>query len=173
MRQLVILSIASLLLFSCKKGSSNPTYYMNATVGGKAETFDLQPVASDQTGLGFSTITVTAYANTSTGESIILTLDNTPSGAPVLTGTYSDSSTQYNVTAVYNQTSSTYYLAGTNVFQAAKGTSLNIANHYKFVINTLTSTVIQGTFSGDFFLSTNSTAPPITITNGSFNEQLQ
>lgn len=174
MRHLFILSAASLVFFSaCKKSSSNPTYYMNATVGGVAKTFDQQPVVTNQVGLGFTTVTITADADPTTGESMVLSLDNIPSGAPVVAGTYSDSSTLFNVTAVYSQNASSEYLAGTNVFQAAKGTSLVINNHFKLVLNTFTNTTISGTFSGDFFSSANSSAAPITITGGVFNEQFQ
>jgi hypothetical protein len=173
MKRVFILLVASFsLLASCKKSSSSP-YFMTAAVAGTAKTFNNALVATDQTNLGITTISIVGVASTTTGESIEITLDNALSGNAIVPGTYTDTSSYFDVEAAYFLNPSTAYTAGSAVAGLAAGVSITIVNHFKIVITSLTSTAVKGTFSGDFFADGDPTGVSVTILNGSFDGNFQ
>ena len=163
------------LSVSCKKSSSSsPSYSFSATVAGTAKNFNAAPpVATTTTVGGVTSITITGVLSASTGESIILLLDNSNGGGPIVARTYADTSTVFDMSATYFVNLSTQFEAGSSVESLAAGASIPITNHFKLVITSINSTAIQGTFTGDFFSNGDPTAAVKTITNGAFYAQFQ
>jgi len=167
---------AGLLLcagISCKKSNSGSSgsYHVTATVDGKAEKFNVNAIADKITVQGVTSLTLTGFVtNSPTGETITLnvsTIYGRP--LPIKAGTYSDTTTLYDVDGFYQTSMSDMYEAGTSISQSA-GTA--IVNHFKLVITSLDSSSIKGTFSGDFIGGIGSDQPKKTITNGDFYVKL-
>src|SRR5258708_15934658 len=130
---------------------------MTATIGGTAKTFNVvAPVASKQTSGGQTIITVTGAASTSTGEAMILEIDNGSSSKDIIAGTYADTTANFGVGATYS-VNQTGYACGTAV---VAGASVTIKNHFKIVISSIDATTIKGTFSGDLFANGDPTVTP-------------
>lgn len=163
--------LVTTVLVSCKKsssGSSSP--HMNATIGGTAKTFNVvAPVAGKQTNGSQTIITVTGVASTSTGESLILEIDNSTSGKSIVAGTYVDTAANFAVNASYAANQTTGYACGTSV----AGGGATIKNHFKIVISSIDATAIQGTFSGDLFANGDPSTPPKSMTSGDFYAKFQ
>jgi hypothetical protein len=113
-----ILSIALTGLFaSCKKSSSSPSYSMSATIGGTGKNFNvIPPVAQTITVGPVTAINITGVLNASTGESMILQLDNSNGGGPIVAGKYADSSSLFDLSATYVMNLGTEYDAGSAVW---------------------------------------------------------
>jgi hypothetical protein len=174
MKKLFILSIALTgLIASCKKSSSTPSYSMSATVAGTSKNFNvIPPVAQKVTSGNITTINITGILSTSTGESMLISLDNSNGGGPIVAGKYADSSSLYNVSGTYIVNLATQFEAGSLVWNLATGSGVTI-NHFVLNITSINSTSIQGTFSGDFFSNGDPSAAVKSVTNGSFNAKFQ
>jgi len=155
---------------SCKKSSSggSGSYHVTATVDGKAETFNVNAIGDKISTQGVTAINIAGDVTSNvTGESItvsISTVQNNPQ--PIRVGTYSDTSTTFNVVGGYNKSLSESYLAGTGIYQSYSQ-SMTL-NHFKLVITAYDSSSIKGTFSGDFVNTSNIPIVKKSITNGDF-----
>ena len=168
------LFFAALLLglaVSCKKSNSGSTsYHVTATIDGKNETFNVSPAAT-RTYIGGATyIAISGLATSSpTGGLLELGLSNNPGGPAIKAGTYTDTSTIFTVTGLYQVSTSEQYAAGTVVFFGTSGGgNPPLTNHFKLVITSVDSTSIKGTFSGDFFTGASTSGTKKTVTNGDF-----
>jgi hypothetical protein len=172
------LLFAGLLLcagISCKKSNSGGgSYHVTATVDGKAETFNVNVVADKITTQGVTSLSIVGFVTSSpTGETMSLNLSTIYGHPlPIKVGTYSDTSTLFNVSGIYQTSITDAYLAGTSVFQASGSGSPAVVNHFKLVISALDSTSIKGTFSGDFFSGGGTDQPKKAITSGDFYAKL-
>jgi hypothetical protein len=170
-----LVTLLVIFCLSCKK-SNNPdsSYFITATVGGTPKSFATMPFARTTTGLGFTLVTVIGAVSST--EPIAISVGNLPALQPIVAGTYTDTSTSFEVEAAYaqNSTNGVSYNGGSNEDGSTSG-SVNpaIANHFKVVITSITGTTIKGTFSGNLYLNGDPTATALAVTNGSFYVKFQ
>ena len=170
MKKIVLFMALTGALVSCKKSNSSSGYHVTGSVDGPGKAFNTAPVATKATNTGATQITVDGFA-TGAGETISLIIDNFPSGKPILPGTYTDTSSDFDVALFYTQNLSAGYAGGTSV---TAGSNVTIQNHVKIVITAIdTTSTIKGTFSGDVFLNGDVTAAKKTFTSGDFYVKFQ
>lgn len=164
MKKIVLFVALIGALVSCKKSNSGSSgYHVTASVDGAAKAFNTAPLATKLTNTSTTQITVDGFA-TGGGESISLIIDNAPSGKPIVAGTYTDTTSDFEVALFYTQNLTAAYAGGTTV-----AAGLAIQNHVKIVITSIdTTSSIKGSFSGDLFLNGDVTAAKKTFTNGDF-----
>lgn len=145
------------LFFACSKSgsSSNSSGSITATINGTNLTFNANAVAINVSGGGVYSVAVSGFesASTSSGQVTI-----SVAGSNVVTpGSYS------NLNAAADEVSMVYSSPAGAAYAA-------IANPPAVKITSITSTNIQGTFSGVLTLySGTSSATTATVTNGKFN----
>ncbi|HVS92539.1 MAG TPA: hypothetical protein VHE59_10925 [Mucilaginibacter sp.] len=143
-------------LSSCKKNSSKPANAagtLTVTVGGKAQTFNVGATAHlDNTG-GVNTLGIMGLQSTGTANSLIITVS---SSGPITAKSYTDADSEAQLS---------YTLASGAAYQddGTGGTTSTVT------IKSITSTNVQGTFSGTLMLINGTGAATQTLTNGSFN----
>lgn len=173
MKILLVAVLAFCVLVSCKKsnsGSSN-SYHFTATVDGKAQTFNVSPLATRITAYGITDIVIEGFNGTSSSNTQTLSLgwvNSSANSTPFGTGTWSDTSRKYAIAGVYAVPNTDQYASGTNVTGQASLSGVTITNHFKITITSMDSTAIKGTFSGDFYDMGNVSGAKKTITNGDF-----
>ena len=173
MKKIVLFTALIGALVSCKKSNSGSSgYHVTASADGSGKAFNTAPVATKLTNLGNTQITVDGFTTaSSSGESLSLIIDNFPSGKPIVPGTYTDTTSDFEVALFYTQNLSTGYAGGTSV---AAGAAVTIQNHVKVVITSIdTTSSVKGSFSGDVFLNGDVTAAKKTFTNGDFYVKFQ
>jgi len=171
MKKILILSLALGSLFSaCKKSSSGSAAALSATINGTGKNFVQNPLAAKTVLSGVTSISIVGAVNATTGESVNITINNFPSQDSLVPGTYSDTSSRFdlNIDYIANVTSGDFYTGGTVVDGYISGVT-GLANHFKLVISSIGKTSIQGTFSGNIYLNGDPTATPWPVTGGSFN----
>jgi len=171
----IILSMALFsALLSCKKSNSGSSsgYHFTATIDGANHAFNTSPLATKVGNAGYTLLGVDGFT-TQAGETFAVSIDNTPSGKPIVAGTYTDTTSDFDVSFVYVVNSSTQYVGGTNETQMAVGAGVTVQNHVKIVITSIDGTSIKGTFSGDGFLNADVTGAKKTVTNGDFYAKFQ
>jgi hypothetical protein len=162
---------------SCKKSSSgNPasSYFITATINGTTKSFATMPFAHTTMNGGI-TLTGIEGAVTTT-EPLLISVANIPSLQPIVAGTYSDTSTSFEVEALYspNSPSGVSYNGGSNEDGSNSGLgNLVPGNHFKVVITSINSTTIKGTFDGNMYLDGNPASSVLAVTNGSFYVKFQ
>jgi hypothetical protein len=164
-------ALALCVFASCKKNnsSSNGNYHFTATIDGKAQTFNVSPLATIATNSGYSIIGIEGFtAASSTTQVLALSWTNTALGTIFTTGTYNDTASKYAIGAIYNPTATESYGAGSGVTGDLTGTNATGINRLKIIITSLDSTAVKGTFSGDFFFNGDPTEAKKTVTNGDF-----
>jgi len=147
---------------------------VTATIDGKAVKFNVNAIADKIAVPGVTSLNITGFVtNSPTGETIALSVSNVYGRPqPIKVGTYSDTSTLYDVSGSYQTSLTDSYAAGTTVFQFNGSASPAVVNHFKLVITSLDSNSVKGTFSGDFFSGGGTDQPKKTITNGDFYVKL-
>jgi hypothetical protein len=169
MKKLLIATIAIVLIsLSCKKsGSSSGSYYFKGSANDTALTFNVNATAIlDSTG-GFTTLALTGNVSSAANlQGLTLDINNTPSGKPIVAGTYTETNmTDFVVGGVYNP-------GGTSVVYGA-GEFGTPTNPLTITISSIDKNTVKGTFSGDFFytdITTGYVGMPIkTFTNGQFD----
>jgi len=177
MKKPIALSFLLLCFFlSCKKsnsGSDSGSYHVTASLDGSAKTFNLTTVATTITNGGYTSVGVTGIASATTGETMSVTITNTPSGKPIVAGTYTDTMANFAIAAAYRLNTTTTYFGATNVTQAAISIGRPVVNHLKIVITSIDASTVKGTFSGDLFLNSDPTAAKKTVTSGDFYAKFQ
>jgi len=158
-------------LFSCKKsGSGSGSYHLTATIDGKAATFNVSPVAT-RTNINNATyFSIGGLATTSpTGASMQIGLSSRPGGPAIKVGTYMDTTTVFNVSAIYQVSITEMYEAGSSMYQGTLGgVSKPITNHFKLVITAMDSASIKGTFAGDFYAYGSTDSAKKVVAGGDF-----
>ena len=144
-----------MVLSSCKKHSSsaNVAGTITVTINGTSQTFNLGAVAHvDHTG-DFYSLSLIGVQSTSVANSIIAEVTTS---SPIIAGTY---------TAANSQADISYTLASGSIYQydGTEGSNATI------VIKSISSTNVQGTFSGTLKIITGDGAATQTLTNGTFN----
>ena len=150
---------------SCKKSNSGSSgYHLTATIGGTNHAFNTSPLYATSNVGGVTLIAVEGFT-TQAGEMFNLSINNSPSGKPIVAGTYTDTSANFEIVFEYVKNATTAYVGGT-LITAAAGTS--VKNHTKIIITSIDAHTIRGTISGDAFLNSDITEAPTTVTNGDF-----
>jgi hypothetical protein len=155
-------------MLSCKKSSSSGSsgsYHVTASIDGSTHTFNVQPIGTLTTSLGYTIVGVAGAGSTSpNGEVIELTRTN--ASGSIVAGTYTDTSSTVLISGMYTASQSASYLCGT-------GTPAVNYNHLKIVISSIDKTSVKGSFSGDFFLNDDPSAAKKSITSGDFYVKFQ
>jgi len=158
MKNLLILSLGFLGIFlSCKKSSpsANSGNYITATVNGTNRTFNIGAEALVKSSSAGYSLAITGREGVAYDASQIVV--NVFGSMPITSGTYSTGTTGT------DQVSLEYAL--TNI-----ATYTTTAGNPSVTITSISSTNVQGTFSGVLTLTTGSApASTATITNGKFN----
>jgi hypothetical protein len=161
------LILALVFLVSCKKSSTSPTTSgggtITATVDGTKMTFNNVLIAKDTSYLGVYALTFAgATSLTSSSPELSLTVDGT---SPITTGTY-------NIGPSGNTTDlpGMGYTQGSSLIYESDITG---AYSSSIVITSLSTTNVQGTFSGTLTLTLGTGATTKAITNGQFNVNIK
>ena len=172
----IALSLALIsVLLSCKKSNSSSTsYHMTASISGNAKNFNVTPPVAQETKTGtvVNDVSITGILNASTGESLILSIDNNFSDKSIVAGTYTDTSSTFNVQVVYAVNLATQYWGGSVTASDAAGAGSPVKNHIKIVITSIDDKTVKGTFSGDLFGGGDISATPTPMINGDFYAQV-
>lgn len=167
-----ILAIAAIcLLAACKKNNSNSSdsFHITTTISGTAKTFNVSPIATSMTLMGYSVITVTGLTTLSaTSELLSFNIASNDLSRPILAGTYTDTSSAFAISAVYRADLSTQYIGNNEITTEALRIGSPVANHLKIVVTFIDSVAIKGTFSGDLLLNGRPGQQAKTLTNGDF-----
>ena len=181
MKQLVFIFCVSVLLFSCKKEysyeggpTSNPTYYLTATVDGVPLTFnvDNEALYTISSFPGYNALELIGFASSDLNDNTNITLDihyDDPNNPPGV-GTYTGQTTDYFVTGVYDYNDAdSVYTAGSNNISVSPLT---------ITITSIANNIVEGTFSGAFYPTDTNTGiinpnRYILITIGKFRLPLQ
>jgi len=159
MQKIFFLALVLFLAFvSCKKDSSSTSSgSISATVNDTSATFNNSALAINTTANGVYGISITGFADNSNQISINISGPN-----PVTTGTYS-----FSTRGTGDQLSMGYSIPP-NITYIQDSTST--ANYATVVITAISSTSVQGTFTGDLKLfSGTSVVKTKSVTNGTFN----
>jgi hypothetical protein len=167
-----LIAVSLGLLLSCKKnsGSSN-SYHFTATIDGKAQTFNVTPLATRISAYGATEIAIEGFNGTGASNVQALSIGWTatpPSTTKFGTGAWSDTSQNYSTIGTYVVSTSEQYVSGSGVTGVATLSGTKGINDLKIVITSMDSTAVKGTFSGDFYLMGDITGTKRTITNGDF-----
>jgi len=158
-------------LVSCKKSNSGSGgYHMTATIDSKGKNFNATPPIASRlmSGNVLSDLTITGVLNPSTGESMILQIDNNFSDKSIVAGTYSDTSTSFGIQAIYTVSLATQYYGGSAITDEAANAGAPVKNHVKIVITSIDDKTVKGTFSGDLYANGDVSGTPTPMINGDF-----
>jgi hypothetical protein len=161
---------------SCKKSnsSSTPTNSLTASVSGTSKNFGVSATCLKVTQSGVTGIAIIGAVSLTTGEIIDMSMDNSLSGDSIVAGTYSDTSSHFDLDLEYDPSSTgNSYEGGTDFDGFLSGTGAVVTNHVKLVISAISSTRISGTFSGNIYLNGDPNATPVPIASGSFDLPIQ
>ncbi|MDO6434814.1 hypothetical protein Q4E93_29650 [Flavitalea sp. BT771] len=167
MKKILLFTVTiALFSLSCKKSStSGSPYYIKASVDGTPKTFNVNAMAMKMS-VGMTSISVVGNVKSAADlEGINITINNSPSGKPIVAGTYSESdATDFAAAAVYNP--------GSQTIVWGAGDYPNPPHPLTIVITSIDDKTIKGTFSGDFYYTNTATAQfgpdKKTFTNGEF-----
>jgi len=171
MKKIVLFMALTGALVSCKKSNSGSgSYHMTATIDSKGKNFNATPpiAARLMNGNVLSDLTITGILNPSTGESMMLQIDNGFSDQPIVPGTYSDTSSSFGIQAIYTVSLATQYYGGSEVTAEAANDGTPVKNHVKIVITSIDDKAVKGTFSGDLYAGGDPSGTPTPMINGDF-----
>ena len=161
MKNLKLLSLILCVLFvasSCKKSSKSITTTGTITVNidGAAQTFNVGAAAHvDNTG-GFYSLSLIGVQSTTAANSIIVEVT---SSSPIVAGTtYTGTNSQADMSYTQVSGSAIYQFDGSNN-----------ASNATITVKSISSTNVQGTFSGTLELISGTGASSKALTNGAFN----
>jgi len=158
MKKLILLLPLCLLfvLSSCSKKSTpapSVTGTITVTIDGSTQTFNVDASAHVQNISGLNVFNIFGAQSTGSTNSIAISIVN----SSLTAGTY---------TGVDSQAQISYALASGTVYQYADD---DAAAYATVVIKSISSTNVQGTFSGNLNLIGGTGAATETLTNGTFN----
>ncbi|MFI5161042.1 MAG: hypothetical protein ACHQHN_07175 [Sphingobacteriales bacterium] len=161
MKNLRLLLLPLCVLFvltSCKKNSNttgNTTGTITVNIDGTAQTFNVGATAHvDNTG-GFYTLSLIGVQSASAANSIIVEVTNS---SPIVAGTYTGTNSQADMSYTQVSGSAVYQFDGSNN-----------ASNATITIKSISSTNVQGTFSGTLEIITGAGTSSKILTNGTFN----
>ena len=160
MKNLKLLSLILCVLFvasSCKKSSKSITTTGTITVNidGAAQTFNVGAAAHvDNTG-GFYSLSLIGVQSTTAANSIIVEVT---SSSPIVAGTYTGTNSEADMSYTQVSGSAIYQFDGSNN-----------ASNATIIVKSISSTSVQGTFSGTLELISGTGAASKALTNGTFN----
>src|ERR1700760_365879 len=103
------------IAISCKKNSSGSSgsYHLTATVDGKAKTFNVSPVGTRVAVNGTTYYSIGGLATSSaTGETMEIGFNSQPGGPVFKVGSYTDTSSVYDIEGIYQLSLTQMYTAG-------------------------------------------------------------
>ena len=158
MKKLSLLALLACVFFAfagCKKSSPtvNATGTLTATIGGTSQTFNLGAIANLQKAGDSYTLGIIGVQSSTVSNSLIITIIN-PS--TITAGTY---------TGVGSVAQMSYTLASGSIYQNSDDGQSSAT----VVIKSISSTTVQGTFSGTLELVNGGGPATETVTNGTFN----
>ena len=168
MRKHLLLTILVFnFLVACKKNGSPSadSYHFSATIDGQAYTY-IKPVALTA-GISVHVIedNLEGFSEIDTvNPTIRLMWRNISANTIFGVGTWSDTSTNYEITGAYLVTPYEGYGAGNFVAALAADSGVHITNHLTIIVTAMDGTSVKGTFSGDFYYEATPTVAKKTIT---------
>jgi hypothetical protein len=170
MKRILFICTVLFIFSACKKSDTNSAYELKCTIDGVVRTFNVQSIAGRPSANGLQAITVGGMAKAGNEESFGFIIINDPSKKPIVTGTYQDNTTEFEILANHSMgQNGPDYLAGTEVRKEFNMAGATIQNPFKVTITSMTNESIRGTFSGDFYLEGQPGQTKRTISNGVFN----
>ncbi|MGN6437292.1 MAG: hypothetical protein ACTHMM_12195 [Agriterribacter sp.] len=177
-RYIISLALFALAIFicSCKKNDSPPEYHISCYINDTLRTFNFLPSFSFHSfnGTDINTIGILGFGAASqdmNSPSLEIRIEDFHT-KKIVPGIYADTSGAIKMYAQYYAPHSdpTHVYSGTQMQEDAEAVNFKITNGLTVVFTTVSKTVIQGTFSGDFFYRAfgYGFAKPVHITNGSF-----
>ena len=184
MKKNIILSaifISAILICSCKKSDNPPAYHISCYINDTLKIFNIGAIANigSSNGIDIDAIGITGFSTTDQNvhsPSMDLMIENLYT-KKIVAGTYTDTSATIQISSQYHAPAmdpSDYY-CGNGVQTDARSINFKITNGLKIVFTNVSKTVMQGTFSGDYFYQGYHYGfdKPIHITNGSFYVNVQ
>jgi hypothetical protein len=175
-RLLYVLSI-SILLFSCRKEysyeggpTSNPTYYLMATVDGVPLEFNVDNEAAYTISSSTNVLELIGFASSDLTDNTSIILDIHYDDVTPGVGTYTGQTDDYFVTGIYD------FNDPDNLYTAGATSALSV-QPLSITITSIADNIVEGTFSGAFYLTDGdgnvSATDYIIISNGRFRLPLQ
>lgn len=184
MKRLLFICCIGVLFFSCKKEYSyegDPVttneYYITANINGADREFNFDTEAAYTTASGgYSVLEMTAFASADQADNTNITLDiyyDQAGGVPPPgVGTYDQQTDEYFEVGIYdfNDPGKVYVADNASIITSIQPLSITITS--------VTPTVVEGTFSGAFYLTdvldgTTDANSYVIINNGKFRLPLQ
>lgn len=167
---MLLCMICACFLFSCQKevtetlpnnGGGSTSYYIKGKLDGVDFNYTSYAMAVKMDFGGFQTLSFVGGPTLGGIEGVNFSIDNTPSGNPLATGTYTESdATSFLLAAVYVVTATDVYGAG--ILPSPP-------NPFTIIITELTATTAKGTFGGDVYNNNGFGPLKKTFTQGQFN----
>lgn len=161
MKNLKLLLLAVCVLFvvsSCKKSSNKPASTVGTitvNIDGTAQTFNVGATAHVDNTSGFYSLSLIGIQSATVANSVIVEVT---SSSPIVAGTYTGTNSQADMS--YTQVS------GNAIYQFDGS---NNASNATITVKSISSTNVQGTFSGTLELISGTGAASKALTNGTFN----
>jgi hypothetical protein len=157
LRLLLLPFFVLVVLSACKKHSSttNTTGTITVNIDGAAQTFNVGATAHVDNTSGFYSLSLIGIQSASTANSIIVEVtSDSPIVARAYTGTNSEADMSYT------------QVSGNAIYQFDGS---NSASNATITVKSISSTNVQGTFSGTLELINGTGATSKTLTSGTFN----
>ncbi|HEY4108317.1 hypothetical protein [Puia sp.] len=137
-KTLLLVAVSFGVLVSCKKNSgSSSSYHVTATIDGKAQTFNVSPLATRLSAFGITEIAIEGFNGTGTSNTQALSIGWTaepPSTAKFGPGTWSDTSQSYGTIGAYVVSTNEQYVTGSGVTGVATTSGTKGLNDLKITI---------------------------------------
>ncbi len=160
MKKIVPFLLSATVLFSAcsKDDKSSASAAISSSVDGTTIDFNVNAKAVRSQTSGFYSVTITGFQSSSASNQIAIVLT---SSSPIAAGSYTETdATGQKLSSVNFVQSGTPYIS-----------YMSATNPSKVTISSITSTAVQGSFSGDVFMATTSgiSTTKKVITKGQFN----
>ena len=170
---LLFLSLAAIAFSSCHKDKKDDNYYFSFKADGQDVSFTGYIVAARGTDSIYKTLTILgATSATGTGDYLGIYLANSPGLQEFTTGSYHDVDNQNLLLTTYGR-NSLEYEAGETLAEEAAANSIPLAHNFTLTITALTNKVVEGTFSGDYYIDADPVnGDMVSISEGKFRLRL-
>lgn len=169
--KLLFLTIATALLFlSCNKSHNTGTnYYISCTLDGVGKNFAGNVTATRTADVTGSSLNINGLFSQTSSEGIDILIGSNNPNQPIGVGTYVDTSTASRVILTYAPSLTATNYSGSNATSDSAAHHFITISHVTVVITAVAPGDVQGTFSGDVFLSGNVFSDRKTVLNGVFD----
>jgi hypothetical protein len=167
MKKLILISFCAAItfaLYSCDRKTLAPSTGISATIDGKAETFNTIDSASSRTATNQYIMSINARNSAADSADVLELFLDSPT--PIAVGTYSLTPGSYNPPYV---PLIVYKVKGSTNFANDYVIDYTGAHQISITVTSISSTNIQGTFSGTLVVAAGSSGATKTITDGKFN----